>query len=60
MKNTIRLTDRFIRSVKPSAMVVDHPDKIQIGLSLRVWPSGKKTWSARYVNGGVKTGHVAA
>ncbi len=52
MKNTIRLTDRFIRSVKPSAKVIDYPDKIQTGLSLRVWPSGKSTWSIRYWRAG--------
>ncbi len=52
MKNTVRLTDRFIRSVKPSAKVIDYPDKTQMGLSLRVWPSGKKTWSIRYWRAG--------
>ncbi len=52
MKNTVRLTDRFIRSVKPSARVIDYPDKTQMGLSLRVWPSGKKTWSVRYWRAG--------
>ncbi len=52
MKNTVRLTDRFIRSVKPSARVVDYPDKIQTGLTLRVWPSGRKTWSIRYWRAG--------
>ncbi|MEE8228215.1 MAG: integrase arm-type DNA-binding domain-containing protein, partial [Kiloniellales bacterium] len=47
-KNRVRLTDRGIKALQPGSKVVDYPDSVQRGLVLRVWPSGEKSWGARY------------
>lgn len=43
-----RLTDRTIKALKPALKVIDYPDDLQAGLVMRVWPSGAKSWGARY------------
>jgi integrase len=48
LNNRIRLTDRTIKALKPGHKVIDYPDALQTGLVIRVWPSGAKSWGARY------------
>ena len=47
---SIALTDRFVSGVKPAAgKRTDYPDKLAKGLTLRVFPSGVKSWTYRYL-----------
>ena len=48
---SIALTDRFVSGVKPAAgKRTDYPDKLAKGLTLRVFPSGVKSWTYRYLS----------
>ncbi len=44
----ILLTDRFIQGLKPRARQYEVADRKEQGLTLRVLPSGTKTWAFRY------------
>ena len=46
------LTDKQVRSVRPSGAPVDVRDGLQRGLVLTVLPSGRKQWTLRYRFGG--------
>jgi integrase len=48
MQQKRRLTDKFIKSLKPTDKGYTVADEDVRGLSLRVWPTGRKTWSLRY------------
>jgi hypothetical protein len=41
---TLALTDRHIRTLKPTGRRVDHFDRSVTGLALRLSVSGRKTW----------------
>lgn len=45
---TKTLTDRFIQGVKPTGAIKAYTDTVVKNLSLRVMPSGHKSWSVRY------------
>lgn len=45
---TVNLTDRKIKSIKPTRARVEYLDKTVPGLALRVTPNGSKTWTVRY------------
>ena len=52
MTNPVRLTDRFVASLKPADRRMEYPDSIQTGLALRVTPKGAKSWAVRYWRAG--------
>mgnify|MGYP001455307555 CR=1 FL=1 len=41
---TLALTDRHIKTLKPTGQRVDHFDRRVTGLALRLAASGRKTW----------------
>ncbi len=43
-----RLTDKFLKSLKPKPKAYDVGDEVIKGLAIRVWPTGGMTWSLRY------------
>jgi len=43
-----RMTPAWVSAVKPEAATVEWSDEAERGLTLRVRPSGRKTWYARY------------
>jgi integrase len=45
---SLRLTEKFVASLKPSASQKEIPDAAYPGLYLRVMPSGSKSWALRY------------
>ena len=45
---TMNLTDRLIKSIKPSSKRVEYVDTKVPGLALRITPNGMKTWAVRY------------
>ncbi len=47
-----RLTEKFLRSLKPKSKAFEVTDEVLRGMSIRVWPSGRMTWSLRYYPGG--------
>src|SRR4051812_23214172 len=44
----VMLTDRLIKSLKPTTTRVEYHDALVPALVLRVMPSGVKTWALRY------------
>lgn len=47
-----RLTEKFLRSLKPKSKAYEVADEVLRGMSIRAWPSGRMTWSLRYYPGG--------
>lgn len=45
---TIKLTEAAVRNIKPTASVTDHWDDELKGFALRVHPTGRKSWLARW------------
>jgi integrase len=43
-----KMTPAWVAAVKPEAEPVEYPDEAERGLVLRVQPTGRKTWYARY------------
>lgn len=50
----MRMTDKSVRAVKPTAARQQIADDLIKGLYLIVQPTGKKSWTARYRHGGVQ------
>jgi hypothetical protein len=47
-RRRLELTDPWLKVLEPDAVPVEYRDARQRGLVLRVEPSGRKTWVARY------------
>lgn len=52
MPSSRRLTEKFLRSLKPKSKAYEVTDEVLRGMSIRAWPSGRMTWSLRYYPGG--------
>lgn len=48
----VEMTDRFLRSLRPQASIVEYRDAATRGLILRLLPSGVRQWSVRYRHAG--------
>ncbi len=45
---SVNFTDTYIKSLKPTARVYEVFDQNVSGLTIRIWPSGEKTFSYVY------------